>query len=85
MFKDDPEEAISSGRLGVYSKNDGVWYLTTKEGQVSTEIPVEVISPPHAIKHDNMWVCLTTYDNKAAPSKKMGRYAYFLGGEEEAS
>ena len=84
LFKDDPEEAISSGRLGVYSKNDGVWYLTTKEGQVSTEIPVEGNpTPPHAIKHDNMWVCLTTYDNKAAPSKKMGRYAYFLGGEEE--
>jgi len=84
LFKEDPEEAISSGRLGVYSKTDGVWHLTTKEGTVSTEIPtVENPVPPHGVKHDNMWVCLTSYDNKAAPSKKMGRYAYFLGGEEE--
>ena len=84
MFNDDPEQAISSGRLGVYSKNDGVWHLTTKEGQVSTEIPVEGNPvPPYGIKTDNTYVCLTTYDSKAAPSKKMGRYAYFLGGEEE--
>ena len=84
LFKDDPEQAISSGRLGVYSKNDGVWHLTNKEGQVSTEIPVEGNpTPPHAIKYENMFVCLTTWDGKAAPSKKMGRYAYFLGGEEE--
>jgi hypothetical protein len=84
LFKNDPEQAISSGRLGVYSKTDGVWHLTTKDGTATTEIPVEGNSvPPHGIKHDNMWVCLTTYDNKAAPSKKLGRYAYFLGGEEE--
>jgi len=84
LFKEDPEQAISSGRLGVYSKNDGVWNLTTKEGTESTGIPLEGNPvPPHGIKHDNMWVCLTTYDNKAAPSKKLGRYAYFLGGEEE--
>jgi len=84
LFKEDPEEAISSGRLGVYSKTDGVWHLTTKEGTATTEIPVEGNdTPPYGIKQDNMWVCLTTYDNKAAPYKKLGRYAYFLGGEEE--
>lgn len=83
LFNDDPEEAVSSGRLGVYSKQEGTWILNTKEGSVSTAIPVsESPVPPHGIKAGDHWVCLTTYDNKAAPSKKMGRYAYFLGGEE---
>lgn len=84
LFSDDPEQAISSGRLGVFSKADGVWELHTKDGKQSTGLSVEANpTPPHGIKHGNMWVCLTTYDNKPSPSKKIGRYAYFLGGEEE--
>ena len=84
LFKEEPSEAISSGRLGLYENEGGVWTLTTKEGTVSTEIPVEGNPvPPHGIKADNDWVCMTTWDGKADHSKKMGRYAYFLGGEEE--
>lgn len=84
LFNKDPEEAVGSGRLGVYSKQEGTWILNTKDGSVSTALPVsETPVPPHGIKAGDHWVCLTTYDNKAAPATKMGRYAYFLGGEEE--
>lgn len=32
LYKDDPNDAISSGRLGVFEKDGGLWSVRTKEG-----------------------------------------------------
>tara|TARA_R100000005_G_C5001651_1_gene208878 strand:+ start:2336 stop:3667 length:1332 start_codon:yes stop_codon:yes gene_type:complete len=82
LYKDDPNEAVSSGRLGVFEKEGNVWALHHKEGKTVLDASAEG-TPPYGIKAGNEWVCLTTYDNQPAPSTKMGRYAYFLGGEEQ--
>jgi len=83
-YKEDPAGCISDGRLGLYEKEDGVWTLTTKDGTANTGVAVEGNPvPPHGFKAGNDWVCLTTYNNEASPEKNMGRYAYFLGGEEK--
>jgi len=83
LYKEDPNEAVSSGRLGVFEKDGDNWALHHKEGKTVLEAPSDT-KPPYAIEYGNEYVCLTSYDNQPAPSVKMGRYAYFLGGEEEA-
>lgn len=83
LFKDDPNEAVSSGRLGVYEKEGDKWALNHKEGRTVLDVSSDS-KPPFAIEaSNNTYVCLTSYDNKPAPSVKMGRYAYFLGHLEE--
>tara|TARA_R110002051_G_scaffold322039_1_gene411438 strand:- start:22824 stop:24149 length:1326 start_codon:yes stop_codon:yes gene_type:complete len=82
LYKEDPNEAVSSGRLGVFEKEGDNWALHHKEGKTVLEAPSDT-KPPFGIEYGNEYVCLTTYDNQPAPHVKMGRYAYFLGGEEE--
>ncbi len=82
LYKEDPNEAVSSGRLGVFEKEGDKWALLHKEGKTVLDVSTNN-NPPFGINTAKEWVCLTTYDNQPAPHVKMGRYAYFLGGEEE--
>jgi len=83
LFKENPNEAISSGRLGAFEKGDnGKWTLVTKEGTKELDTPTSE-TPQYSIKVGSDLVCLTTYNNDPSPYVKMGRYFYFLGDEEE--
>lgn len=81
LFKDDPNDAISSGRLGVFEKDGGLWSVRTKEGLTPLDESADS-EPTHAIKAGSDLVCLLTRKGMPSPSTRMGRYAYFLGGEE---
>lgn len=80
-FKQDPEGTLGSGRVGVYEDDDGAWSLKTSNGVVLLDEPSNS-DPPHGFKVGNEWLCLTTRAGKPSPKTRMGRYAYFLGGEE---
>lgn len=82
LYADDPSEAIGSGRLGAYEKTGTVWSLHTKDGVKKLEASSDE-NPPYGLQSGSDWVCLTSYNGDPAPYKRMGRYAYFLGHEEE--
>ena len=82
LYQNDPNEAIGSGRLGVFEKTGANWSLHTKNGVKKLEASSDE-NPPFGVKVDQDWVCLTSYNDDPAPYKRMGRYYYFLGNEEE--
>ena len=59
LFKDDPNDAISSGRLGVFEKDGGLWSVRTKEGLTPLDESADS-EPTHAIKAGSDLVCLLT-------------------------
>jgi len=79
QYDQDPEQAISSGRMGMYSQKNGEWILTSASAEKSLGTGE---APPYGIKHGDQWLALTTRSGDPAPNVTMGRYAYFLGGEE---
>ena len=81
LFKENPKEAISSGRLGVYEKDGGLWSVRNKDGLQPLDESADS-EPQHGIKVGNEYVCLLTRKGMPSPPTRMGRYAYFLGGEE---
>ncbi len=81
LYKDDPNDAISSGRLGVFEKDGGLWSVRTKEGLTPLDEQADQ-EPTYGIKVGSEYVCLLTRKGMPSPSTRMGRYAYFLGGEE---
>tara|TARA_R100001463_G_scaffold45773_2_gene94211 strand:- start:2113 stop:3402 length:1290 start_codon:yes stop_codon:yes gene_type:complete len=80
-YKKDPEGTIGTGRIGVYEDDDGAWSLRTSNGVTQLDEPSNS-NPPYAFKVGKEWLCLTTKAGKPSPNVRMGRYAYFLGGEE---
>ena len=81
-FTNDPAQIIESGRLGVYSEQDGKWQLLTSSDPVLTDQPTNE-APLHGFKADGKWVTfVTTMGQRPYPSVRMGRYLYFLGNEE---
>lgn len=81
LYSEDPNEAVGSGRIAVFEKTGDHWSLHHKS-DVSKLEASSAEDPPHGIKQGNEWLCMTNYSGQPAPSSKMGRYAYFLGGEE---
>lgn len=82
LYDEDPNEAVGSGRIAVFSKTGDHWSIHHKNNTTKLEAS-SAEDPPHGIKHGDDWLCMTNYSGQPAPSKKMGRYAYFLGGEEK--
>lgn len=80
QFDKDPEQAVSSGRMGIYERKDGEWHLTSAS---TTKSLGAGDTPPYGIKHGDQWLALTSRSGDPTPNVKMGRYAYFLGGEQE--
>jgi hypothetical protein len=78
-YDDDPEGAIGSGRLGLYSKEGDGWLFTTVENSKSFG---QSEAPPHGIRHKDEWLALASRSGDPTPHVKMGQYAYFLGNEE---
>ena len=82
LFKEDPNHAVSSGRVGVYSKGKEFWEVETKGDTITTEYPVTE-QPPYVIPYTGKEkLCLTSYNGQPTHYEKFGRYAYFLGNEE---
>ena len=50
LFKEDPNHAVSSGRVGVYSKGKEFWKVETKGDTITTEYPVTE-QPPYVIPY----------------------------------
>jgi len=81
LFNKDPAEAIGLGRVGVFEKDGDVWAIRNKDGLTPlTNSSSE--DPPFGIKTGDDWVCLLTRKGLPSSPVRMGRYAYFLGGEE---
>jgi hypothetical protein len=81
LFNKDPAEAIGLGRVGVFEKDGDVWAVRNKDGLTPlTNSSSE--DPPFGIKTGDDWVCLLTRKGLPSSPVRMGRYAYFLGGEE---
>jgi len=81
LFNKDPAEAIGLGRVGVFEKDGDVWAIRNKDGLTPlTNSSSE--DPPFGIKSGGDWVCLLTRKGLPSSPVRMGRYAYFLGGEE---
>lgn len=81
MYNKDPAGAIGSGRIGAFEKDGEVWAIRNKDGLTPlTNSSSE--EPPFGIKVGNDWVCLLTRKGLPSSSVRMGRYAFFLGGEE---
>jgi len=81
LFNKDPAEAIGLGRVGVFEKDGDVWAIRNKDGLTPLTNPSSE-DPPFGIKTGDDWVCLLTRKGLPSSSVRMGRYAYFLGGEE---
>lgn len=81
LFEKDPSEAISLGRVGVFEKDGDVWAIRNKDGLTPLTNPSSE-DPPFGIKSGDDWVCLLTRKGLPSSPVRMGRYAYFLGGEE---
>ena len=81
LFNKDPAEAIGLGRVGVFEKDGDVWAIRNKDGLTPlTNSSSE--DPPFGIKTGDDLVCLLTRKGLPSSPVRMGRYAYFLGGEE---
>lgn len=83
LFEKDPAEAIGSGRIGVFEKDGDVWAIRNKDGLTPLTNPSSE-DPPFGIKSGDDWVCLLTRKGLPSSPVRMGRYAFFLGGEEGA-
>ncbi len=81
LFNKDPAEAIGLGRVGVFEKDGDVWAIRNKDGLTPLTNPSSE-DPPFGIKTGDDWVCLLTRKGLPSSPVRMGRYAYFLGGEE---
>jgi hypothetical protein len=81
LFKENPAEAIGTGRVGVYEKDGGLWSVRNKDGLQPLDESADN-EPQHGIKVGDEYICLLTRKGIPSPSTRMGRYAYFLGGEE---
>ena len=81
LFKENRAEAIGTGRVGVYEKDGGLWSVRNKDGLQPLDESADS-EPQHGIKVGDEYVCLLTRKGMPSPSTRMGRYAYFLGGEE---
>ena len=81
LYNKDPAEAIGSGRIALYEKQGDVWAVSNADGSVATTSPSSE-DPPFGIKNGDEWLCLTTRKGQPSSPTRMGRYAYFLGGEE---
>ena len=81
LFKENPAEAIGTGRVGVYEKDGGLWSVRNKDGLQPLDESADN-EPQHGIKVGDEYICLLTRKGMPSPPTRMGRYAYFLGGEE---
>ena len=81
LYNKDPAEAIGLGRVGLFEKQGDVWAINNKEG-LTTLTNSSSEEPPFGIKNGDEWLCLVTRKGLPSSQTRMGRYAYFLGGEE---
>jgi len=82
-WEENPNEAISSGMVGHYFKEDGLWSINTANGVIATNELVE--EPPSlGFRYKNEYLCLISRAGRPYPSTRMGRYYKFLGNEKSA-
>lgn len=83
QFSEDPGAFVAGGRGGHYSLENGAWVLRTKEDTVDATLVDG--QPLYGIPIDgNNRICFVNYSGEPQPDEVMGRYAYFLGNEQQA-
>lgn len=88
QFAEDPGAFVAGGRGGHYSletdsNGNGGWVLRTKESTVDATLVDG--QPAFGIPIDgNNRICFVNYSGEPQPDEMMGRYAYFLGNEQQS-
>ena len=78
----DPNQAIGSGRIGVYQKKGDQWIIETVNGVIDTLEPVDA-APSMGFMADGDYVCLLgSATGRPMPPSLMGRHFFFLGNDE---
>ena len=78
----DPNQAIGSGKVGVYQKKGDQWVIETSNGVIDTLEPVNEV-PSMGFMADGDYICLLgSTTGRPMPSSMMGRHYFFLGNEE---
>jgi len=83
QYDEDPGAFVAGGRGGHYALVNGAWVLYTKEDTFDATLVDG--QPVHGIPIDsNNQICFVNYSGEPQPDEVMGRYAYFLGNEQQA-
>ena len=81
-YQKDPDALISGGRAGHYVKSEGKWVINSAGKEIETDESVD--SPPSlGIPCGNDFLCFVSKNGNPYPPSQMGRYAWFLGNEQE--
>ncbi len=82
-FTLDPNNAIGSGMVGHYIKQNGQtqWSLSTNNGTALTEIPVDEV-PENSFIADGERICLLAKSGRPKAMSMNGRNYHFLGAPE---
>lgn len=83
-FTLDPNNAIGSGMVGHYIKQNGqaTWSLSNNNGTALTEIPVDEV-PENSFIADGERICLLAKSGRPKAMSMNGRNYHFLGAPED--
>jgi len=83
QYAEDPGAFVAGGRGGHYALVNGAWVLYTKEDTFDATLVDG--KPLYGIPIDsNNQICFVNFSGEPQPDEVMGRYAYFLGNEQQA-
>ena len=82
QFEQDPDGLISGGRAGHYQAQDGKWVIQSGDSTIETD-EVADNPPSMGIRAGSEWLCFVSKAGNPYPPHQTGRYAYFLGNEQE--
>jgi len=83
QYKEDPNAFVSSGRGGVYEKQDGQWIINSANGLIETSEMISEVPSMGIPAGNNQYICFVSKKGNPYPPTLTGRYAYFLGNEQK--
>jgi len=83
QYKEDPNAFVSSGRGGVYEKQDGQWVINSANGLIETSEMISEVPSMGIPVGNNQYICFVSKKGNPYPPTLTGRFAYFLGNEQK--